>query len=69
MLTTSLLKKFAAGIDDPATTKLSAFSLVPLYFKLPAPVISTLLKFTPGAIVANPAIAVLGVNDDVEIVQ
>ena len=68
MLITSALKKFAAATGEPDTTKLSAFSLVPINFKLPAPVISILLKLTPGDIVVKPSIAVLGVNALVDII-
>ena len=54
MLVKSLLKKFAAPTSVPATTKLSAFSEVPLYFKKPAPVILRLLKLKPVDITVNP---------------
>ena len=66
VLATSDLKKLVDATLAPATTKFSAFSLVPKYFPMPSPPIFEFDKFNPGCMIVNPAIVLLGWNVLVE---
>ena len=66
ILATSDLKKLLGATLAPATTKFSAFSLVPKYFPIPSPPILLFDKFNPGLIIVNPGIVLFGWNVLVE---